>query len=259
MPVQREDRGSVTVLSIDNPKKMNALSVEILRELEALIVAIEADSSVRAVVITGAEGGKFAFAAGADIGFMQDAQIDAVREFAELGHRVTARLESLPKPVIAAIRGFALGGGCELALACDIRIAADSARLGQPEVNLGIMPGWGGTQRLAWITTPGFAKELIFSARHVKAEEAHARGLVDHVYPDDEVVEKAVELAELIATKAPLAVGRAKQLINTTAGGDAAARLVAERDAFVDLFSTEDQTEGMSAFFEKRSPTFRGV
>lgn len=258
MPVQREDRGSVCVLSIDNPKKMNALSIEILTELEALLAVIEADSAIRAVVVTGAEGGKFAFAAGADIGFMKDAELDAVRDFAELGHRVMALLESLSKPVIAAIRGFALGGGCELALACDIRLAADTARLGQPEVNLGIIPGWGGTQRLAWITTPGFAKELIFSARHVKADEAYARGLVDHVYPDDEVVDKAVELAELIATKAPLAVARAKDLINATAGGDTAERLGAERDAFVALFETEDRAEGMGAFFEKRTATFQG-
>lgn len=259
MPVQRDDRGPVCVLSIDNPKKMNALSIEILTELEGILDAIDGDPAVRAVVVTGAEGGKFAFAAGADIGFMKDAGLDEVRAFAELGHRVTARLESLSKPVIAAIRGFALGGGCELALACDIRLAADSARLGQPEVNLGIIPGWGGTQRLAWITTPGFAKELIYSARHVKAEEAHARGLVDHVYPDDEVVDKAVELAELIATKAPLAVSRAKELINATAGADAGDRLGSERDAFVGLFETEDRAEGMGAFFEKRTPTFRGV
>ena len=257
MPLLRDDQGPVAVLSIDNPRKMNALSLEILGELETALDAVAADDAIRAVVITGAEGG--AFAAGADIGFMRDAEMDAVREFAEAGHRVFARIESLPKPVIAAVRGYALGGGCELAFACDIRLAAEDAKLGQPEVNLGIIPGWGGTQRLAWLTTPGFAKELIFSARHVAATEAHARGLVDQVHPPEEVLERAVQLAELIATKAPLAIAAAKGLINATAGGDVSTRLSEEREAFVGLFSTEDRAEGMGAFFEKRTPTFRGV
>lgn len=245
------------MLSVDNPKRMNALSVEILTELDEHLAAIETDDAIRAVVITGADGG--AFAAGADIGFMREANDAAVREFAELGHRVLARIEALPKPVIAAIRSYALGGGCELALACDVRLASDDAKLGQPEVNLGIIPGWGGTQRLAWLTTPGFAKELIFSARHVDASEAASRGLIDHIHPADEVLDRAVELAELMATKAPIAIAEAKKLINATTGGDITVRLSDERDAFVGLFDTEDRAEGMGAFFEKRRPTFRGV
>lgn len=257
MPLQRDDRGPISVLSVDNPKRMNALSVDILTELDAAVTAIATDDSIRAVVITGADGGPFA--AGADIGFMRDADEDAVRNFAEVGQRLMMRIESLHKPVIAAIRGFALGGGCELALACDVRIAADDAKLGQPEVNLGIIPGWGGTQRLAWITTPGFAKDLIFSARHVTAEEAFQRGLVDHLYPADAVLDEAIKLAELMASKAPLAIAAAKGLINHTAGHDVTARLFEESDAFVRLFDTEDRAEGMGAFFEKRRPTFRGA
>ena len=256
MPVHRETRGSVAVLTLDNPGKLNALSTEMLDALGGHLDAIEPDAEIRAVVITGA--GEKTFAAGADIGHMREATVQRAREYAELGHALFARIEAFPKPVIAAINGFALGGGCELTLACDIRLAADTARLAQPEVNLGIFPGWGGTQRLPRLTTPGFAKELIFTGRHVAADEAHAAGLVNHVYPQAELVDRAVALGEEIARKSPLAVAVAKRLVNEALEGDYRDALGRELAAFGDAFATEDQREGMAAFFEKREPRFTG-
>jgi enoyl-CoA hydratase len=246
----------VAVLILDNPGKMNALAGEMLEALGGHLDEIEPDDAIRAVVITGA--GEKAFAAGADIGHMREASVQQAREYAELGHALFDRIEGFPKPVIAAINGFALGGGCELTLACDIRLAADTARLGQPEVNLGIFPGWGGTQRLPRLTTPGFAKELIFSGRHVRADEAHAAGLVNHVYPQDELLDRAVALGEEISRKSPLAIAVAKRLVNETLVGDYADALGRELAAFGDAFATEDQREGMAAFFEKREPRFTG-
>lgn len=256
MPVHRDNRGPVAVLTLDNPEKLNALSIEMLDAIGSHLDAIEGDDAVRAVVITGA--GEKAFAAGADIGHMREATVQQARDYAERGHGVLARIEAFPKPVIAAINGFALGGGCELVLACDIRLAADSARLGQPEVNLGIFPGWGGTQRLPRLTSPGFAKDLIFTGRHVRADEAHAAGLVNHVYPQAELVDRAVALGEEIAKKSPLAVAVAKRLVNEALEGDYADALGRELAAFGDAFATEDQREGMAAFFEKREPRFTG-
>lgn len=246
----------MAVLILDNPGKMNALAGEMLEALGGHLDEIEPDDAIRAVVITGA--GEKAFAAGADIGHMREASVQQAREYAELGHALFDRIEGFPKPVIAAINGFALGGGCELTLACDIRLAADTARLGQPEVNLGIFPGWGGTQRLPRLTTPGFAKELIFSGRHVRADEAHAAGLVNHVYPQDELLDRAVALGEEISRKSPLAIAVAKRLVNETLVGDYADALGRELAAFGDAFATEDQREGMAAFFEKREPRFTG-
>ncbi len=254
--VTLEQRGSVAILTLDNPGKLNALSIEMLDGIGAHLDAIEPDDTVRAVIITGA--GEKAFAAGADIGHMREASVEEAREYAELGHAVLGRIESFPKPVIAAINGFALGGGCELVLACDIRLASDNARLGQPEVNLGIFPGWGGTQRLPRLTSPGFAKELIFTARHVSAEEAKAAGLVNHVYPLAELVDRAVAMGETIATKSPLAVSVAKRLVNQALEGDYRDALARELAAFGDAFATDDQREGMAAFFDKREPRFTG-
>ena len=256
MPVEREARGPVAVLTLDNPGKLNALSLEILDAIDANLDAIEGDDAIRAVVITGA--GEKAFAAGADIGHMREATVDEARAYGQRGHDLFNRIEGFPKPVIAAINGFALGGGCELVLACDIRLASDNARLGQPEVNLGIFPGWGGTQRLPRLTTPGFAKELIFTGRHVTANEALAAGLVNHVHPPGELLDAAVALAEEIAAKSPIAVRIAKELVNHALEGDYDESLGREVAAFGDAFATEDQREGMAAFFEKRPPNFTG-
>ena len=256
MPVTLELRGPVAVLTLENPGKLNALSIEILDELDQHLDAVDSDADVRVVVITGA--GEKAFAAGADIGHMREATVQQARDYAERGHELFARIEAFGKPVIAAINGFALGGGCELVLACDIRLASDNARLGQPEVNLGIFPGWGGTQRLPRLTTPGFAKELIFTGRHVTADEAKAAGLVNQVYPLAELLDRAVAMGEEIAKKSPLAVSVAKGLVNQAMEGGYREALAQELAAFGDAFASEDQREGMAAFFEKREPRFTG-
>jgi enoyl-CoA hydratase len=256
VPVDREDRGAVAVLVLNRPEALNALSIEMLDDLDAHLDAIGKASEIRAIVIVG--GGDRAFTAGADIRHMQNATALEARAYAQRGHELTTRLETFPKPVIAAVNGYALGGGCELALACDIRIAADTARFGLPEINLGILPGWGGTQRLARATSAGFAKELIFTGRQVKADEARTAGLVNDVVPLAELLDRAVQLAELIATKPPWAIAAAKEVVNLALEGDLQGHLRRELDAFALAFTTEDQREGMAAFFEKRQPNFVG-
>lgn len=257
MPAMVEVRGAVALITIDNPGKMNAMSVELLAELNGALDRVEADADVRAVVLTGA--GEKAFIAGADISHMVEATPDAAQAYASLGHDLCNRLEGFPKPVIAAINGYALGGGCEIALACDIRLAADTATLGQPEVNLGIIPGWGGTQRLPRLTNPGYAKELIFSGRHVGADEALAFGLVNRVVPRAELIDTAVALGDQIASRSPRAVAIAKRLVNDAVDSTYAATLKHELAAFAECFSSADQREGMTAFFEKREPRFTGA
>ena len=208
------------------------------------------------VVLTGA--GDKAFAAGADIKYMSELGVEEAREWGALGHEAGRLLETMPKPTIAAINGFALGGGCELALACDLRYAARTAKLGQPEINLGIIPGWGGTQRLARATTLGYAKELIFTGRVVDAEEAERRGLVNAVFEPDELLEKTMEVANLLASKSPVALAAAKAACNRALQGGHAANLGAEADRFGELFASEDAKEGMTAFVEKREARFVG-
>jgi enoyl-CoA hydratase len=181
------------------------------------------------------------------------------RRWAELGHRIGTLLETMPKPSVAAVNGYALGGGCELALACDIRLASSNARLGQPEVGLGIFPGWGGTVRLARVTSLGFAKELIFTGRTVGAEEALARGLLNAVHEPAELMPKTLELCTTIAEKGPLALAYAKEATNLALQGDHRASLETEARLFAMLFASEDQKEGMAAFVEKRPPEFKGL
>jgi enoyl-CoA hydratase len=212
------------------------------------------DERARVVVLTGA--GEKAFAAGADIKYMSGLDVGEAKEWGALGHEAGRLLETMPKPTIAAINGFALGGGCELALACDLRYAARNAKLGQPEINLGIIPGWGGTQRLARLCGLGFAKELILTGRLVEADEALSRGLVDGVH--DPVLDKATETARLLATKSPLAIAAAKRALNQALQGDHVANLELEYTEFGGLFASEDAKEGLTAFVEKREPTFSG-
>ena len=208
------------------------------------------------VVLTG--GGDRAFIAGADIKYMSGLGVEEAKAWGELGHEVGRLLETMPQPTIAAINGFALGGGCELALACDIRYASTNAKLGQPEINLGIIPGWGGTQRLARATTIGFAKELILTGRTVDAEEALQRGLVNVVTEPDQLLPRAMETAVQLAAKSPLALEAAKQAVNRALAGDHADNLAREADRFGELFASEDAKEGLTAFAEKREPKFVG-
>jgi enoyl-CoA hydratase len=251
--VDREE--AVAVLTVDRQDALNALDVSTLSDLRDRLQEVAADDDVRAVILTGA--GEKAFVAGADIKYMSGLDVEQAKAWGGLGHEVGRLLETMPKPTIAAVNGFALGGGCELALACDIRYAASGAKLGQPEVNLGIIPGWGGTQRLARVCGLGVAKELIFTGRTVDADEALLIGLVNGVH--DPVLDKAREVAALLASKSPIALREMKQLANRALGGDHAANLAAEGESFGELFSSDDATEGMTAFVEKRKPVFRGT
>jgi len=189
---------------------------------------------------------------------MSGLDVEQAKEWGALGHETGRLLETIPQPTIAAINGFALGGGCELALACDLRFAARTAKIGQPEINLGIIPGWGGTQRLARATTLGYAKELIFTGRIVEAEEAERRGLVNAVFDPDELMEKTLAVAQLLASKSPLTLAAAKAATNRALQGDHSASLTAEADEFGALFASDDAKEGMTAFVEKREPRFTG-
>jgi enoyl-CoA hydratase len=256
VPVDFERQGPIGLITLNRPETLNALSLEMLEGIDAALDAAEHDEEIRAVIITGA--GDKAFCAGADIGTMENASPLEARAFAQRGHAVLNRIEALSKPVIAAVNGYALGGGCELTLACDIRLASDRARFGQPEVKIGIIPGWGGTQRLARIAGPGFAKELIFSGRMCDAEEAVTHGLANRAVPHAQLHDEALTLAMQIAERSPWAVAAAKQLTNLALDGDLRGHLARELDLFALAFATEDQREGMSAFLEKREPRFPG-
>ena len=256
MPIDVERRDAAAVVTVNRVDAMNALDLDHARSLRDRLEELAGDSDVRVVVLTGA--GDRAFVAGADIKYMSGLGVLEARRWGELGQACAALLEEMPKPTIAAVNGFALGGGCELALACDIRIASTTARLGQPEVNLGVIPGWGGTQRLARATTLGFAKELVFTGRAVGADEALARGLVNAVHEPGKLMEKTLELCATLAAKGPVALAHAKEAANLALQGDHAAGLATEARLFALLFASEDQKEGMAAFVEKREPRFRG-
>jgi len=250
--VERED--AVALVTIDREDALNALDVPTLTALRDRLRELARDAGVRAVVLTGA--GEKAFVAGADIKYMSGLGPAEAKGWGALGHEAALLLETMPRPTIAAVNGFALGGGCELALACDIRYASSRAKLGQPEINLGIVPGWGGTQRLARVCGIGVAKELIFTGRTVDAEEALRIGLVNAIA--DPVLERALETARELAAKSTLALSLAKRLCNLTLGVDHAGSLDVEADEFGALFASEDAREGLTAFVEKRPPTFSG-
>jgi len=241
--------GAVAVVTVDRQDALNALDVATLTELRDALRGVAADDAVRAVVLTGA--GEKAFVAGADIKYMGGLDPAGAAAWGGLGHETTSLLETMAKPAIAAVNGFALGGGCELALACDLRFASSRARLGQPEINLGIVPGWGGTQRLARVCGIGVAKDLIFTGRTVDAEEALRVGLVNAIA--DPVLEHAVAVAQELAAKSPVALALAKRLVNLAPGA-----LEAEVEGFGELFASEDAKEGLAAFAEKRTPRFTG-
>jgi enoyl-CoA hydratase len=245
------------VVTIDRPEAMNALDRPTLEELRDRLSELAGDGEAHVVVLTGA--GDRAFVAGADIKYMSGLGPEEAQAWGALGHEAARLLETMPKPTIAAINGFALGGGCELALACDLRYASTRAKLGQPEINLGIIPGWGGTQRLARVAGLGFAKDLVLTGRVVSAEEAQAARLVSAVFEPDELLPKTLEVAELLASKSPVALAAAKEALNRSLGGAEHVRaLDDEASDFAGLFGTEDAKEGLTAFAEKREPRFVG-
>jgi enoyl-CoA hydratase len=248
--------GGVAVVTVNRPDARNALDAETVDALAAAFEALDRDTAIRCAILTG--GGDRAFVAGADIKAMAALDAEGARRFSERGHRLGVLLEGLRLPVIAAVNGFALGAGCELALACDFIYAARSARLGFPEVGLGVIPGFGGTQRLVTRVGVARARELIYSGRVVDAEEAARIGLVNAVVEPGELLPRCRAVADEIAAKAPLAVAAAKHTIPRASERRFDAGLGAERDAFAGLFSTADQKEGMRAFLEKRPPAWKG-
>jgi len=249
-----ENNQGVTVLKISAPKSLNALNSTILKELDACIAAL--DEATRVLIITG--DGEKSFVAGADISEMAHLDEPQGFEFGRLGAQVFRRIETLPIPVIAAVNGFALGGGCELAMACDIRIASVKAKFGQPEVGLGIIPGFSGTYRLPKLIGQGYAKEMIYTGKVIRADEALRIGLVNAIYEPEELMDKAVEMAQMMLKNAPVAIKLAKQSINEGYDLDADAAIALENKLFGQCFATSDQKEGMDAFLNKRKADFTG-
>ena len=247
--VNYEVQGAVAILTINRPEALNALNSQVLSDLDEAITKVEADDGVHAVILTGA--GR-SFVAGADIGEMKGFSARDGKKFGVHGGGVFLRLENLSKPVIAAVNGFALGGGCELAMSCDIRICSDNAMFGQPEVGLGITPGFGGTQRLPRIVGISKAMELILTAKVINAAEAERICLVSAVYPPEELMDKAMELANAICANAPIAVAESKRCIRMGMQTDIATGSAFEAEAFGVTCGTEDKDEGMGAFLEKR-------
>ncbi|MGD2207708.1 MAG: enoyl-CoA hydratase-related protein [Anaerolineae bacterium] len=254
LTVEREQK--IGIITFNRPKVLNALNIATVRDLDAAIGELAADLEVGAIVLTGA--GEKAFVAGADIAeFNTLASASDAAQYARRGQAVLNKIEALSKPVIAAINGFALGGGCELALACDIRLAADTARLGQPEINLGIIPGYGGTQRLARLVGRGQAKMLCMTGDMIDASEALRIGLVDRVVPAADLMDEAKALAHKLAGKAPVALALIKQAINVGLEGSLEEGLAYEAAQFGLVFDTEDRVEGVNAFLEKRKPVWK--
>ena len=247
----------VATVTLDAAAGLNVLARDQLGLLLDALRGLREDPSVRCLILTGA--GTKAFAAGADIREMADLTEPEGLAYARLGHAVANALEGFPRPTIAAINGYALGGGSELALACDIRLATEEAQIAQPEVMLGIPPGWGGTQRLTRLIGPGFAAELIYTGRRVKAGEALRLGIFNAVYPADRLMEEATLLAEQIAANSPSAVSAAKRAMALAVAGQPDAGLATEAALFAAQFGTAEQREGMTAFLEKRKPVFTGA
>ena len=247
--INYEVEGQIGIITINRPKALNALNSTVLDELDKTLDAVDLEA-VRCLILTGA--GEKSFVAGADIGEMSTLTQSEGEAFGKKGNDVFRKLETFPLPVIAAVNGFALGGGCEISMSCDIRICSENAVFGQPEVGLGITPGFGGTQRLARIVGTGKAKEMIYGARNIKAEEAYRIGLVNNVYPLDELMPAAKKLAATIARNAPIAVRACKRAINEGLQVDMDQAIVIEEKLFGSCFESHDQKEVMAAFLEKR-------
>ena len=253
--VTLEQKGPVGVITMNRPEALNALNDQVLRDLDAVLDQVEENQEILVAILTGA--GR-SFVAGADIGQMSTLTAAQAKQFGVLGNRVFLKLENLSKPTIAAVNGFALGGGCELTMACDIRLASEKAKFGQPEVGLGITPGFGGTQRLPRLVGSANAMELILTARNISAAQALELGLVSHVYAPEELMDKALELANAIAANAQVAVRQSKAAIRRGLQTDMATAVAYESEAFGLCFATEDQKDAMNAFLNKEKlPGFK--
>ncbi|MCF8242517.1 MAG: enoyl-CoA hydratase/isomerase family protein [Melioribacteraceae bacterium] len=250
-----EVKNSIAVVTIDRPDKMNALNKETMIEIESVFKTIKSDDDVNVVIVTGA--GEKAFVAGADINELNKLDVLSGKEFAEIGQSIFNLIENLGKPVIAAVNGFALGGGCELALACHIRLASENARLGQPEVNLGVIPGYGGTQRLTRLVNSGRALEYILTGDMISASEALRIGLVNKVYSQNELMDKAIEMAEKIISKGQIAVRMATKAVVSADELSESEGQNLETSLFAVCCGSEDFKEGTRAFLEKRKPEFK--
>jgi enoyl-CoA hydratase len=249
-----EKKDNIAVITMNRPKALNALNNDTLKELDAALTVIKEDAGIKGAVITGS--GK-AFVAGADIAQMADNTSEQARVYMEFAQEVFNRIELMGKPFIAAVNGFALGGGCELSMACDIRIASENAVFGQPEVNLGLIPGFGGSQRLPRLIGLGMARELIYTGRNVKADEAKALGLANKVVPADALLDEALAMMKIIVSKSGIAIRYAKIAINRGADTDIYKAMELEKDLISLCFATEDQKEGCKAFLEKRPAKFK--
>ncbi|MBN8616124.1 MAG: enoyl-CoA hydratase/isomerase family protein [Deltaproteobacteria bacterium] len=249
-----DHEGPISVLTIHRPDKLNALNRQVIAEITAAAEEVWHRPGVHVLVVTGA--GDKSFVAGADIAEMRDMRLEDARAFARAGHAALDALEALPIPVIAAVNGFALGGGCELALACDFIYASEKAKFGQPEVKLGVIPGFGGTQRLLRRVGNAMARELVMTGAMIGAEEAHRIGLVNKVFAADQLMDAARATAKTIASMGPLAVAEAKKVMREGEGRLLKDANVLEIEGFAGCFETEDQKEGMQAFLERRSPSF---
>ena len=255
MFIQKQIENQIGILTIDRLKALNTMNPDVLREMDQSVKNFIADENVGVIILTGA--GEKAFIAGADIKVMQQLDRKGALDFGKLGQEITMTIEDSPKPVIAAVNGYALGGGCEISLACHIRFASENAKFGQPEVKLGLIPGWGGTQRLPRIVGKGIATELIIGGHMIDAQEAYRIGLVNKVYPLEDLLKETIKFAQVILGNGPNCVAESLHCINESAGHSLIDGLDMEVEAFSQLFETEETTEGLTAFVEKRKAEFR--
>lgn len=255
MEIVTTTENDIATITVSRPESLNALNRNVLKELDTALTEIEGNRSLKVLIITGA--GK-AFVAGADIKGMSEEDPKGIASYVELGQNVMRKIECLSIPVIAAVNGFALGGGLELALSCDLIFASQNAKVGQPEVNLGIIPGFGGTQRLIHRCGVGTTRRLCYSGEIIGADEALSLGIVDKIFPAESFMAEVKKFANLVASKGPLAVKEAKRVIREAHEGLLVSGLRLEVDAFIKLFASNDRKEGMMAFLEKRTPNFKG-
>jgi len=254
MQIKIHKHNQIGIITVNRPESLNAMNKDIITEFISSIDGLLSDKDIRVLIITGS--GEKAFIAGADIKLMQKMNKEEAYEFAALGHKLANKIENSDKPVIAAVNGFALGGGCEVALACHIRVASENAIFAQPEVKIGLIPGWGGTQRLPRIIGKGMANELIITGKNITAQKALQIGLVNDVVPKEELTNFCLDIANSIIKNSPNALSHSMKMINLSSGTELSEGLLKEAEVFSELFETEETTEGLNAFVDKRSPKY---